>query len=130
MRNNAGKVMTIYGIPRIIKISFPLAITPKNVIAGFSNIEIWPVNINIFMETDFLSNTVTDRSLSPAPLIDTSNLDPSVSFETSKLILTDSNSVPNAIVQTIQQDFSQLSILQVLKHSINPLQSIDNINFS
>lgn len=35
MRNHPGQTMTIYHIPSIVAISFPLAFTPRNIQAGF-----------------------------------------------------------------------------------------------
>ncbi|XP_072403230.1 uncharacterized protein [Diabrotica undecimpunctata] len=61
MRSNVGKVMTIYDIPSIAKFSFDVAITAKNMSAGFAATGTWPVNTDIFGEADFLPSQVTDR---------------------------------------------------------------------
>ncbi|VEN49389.1 unnamed protein product [Callosobruchus maculatus] len=61
MRTNAGKVMSIYDIPSITKTAFNVAITAKNISAGFAATGTWPVNTDIFGEADFLPSQVTDR---------------------------------------------------------------------
>lgn len=68
MRSNAGKVMSIYDIPSITKTAFDVAITAKNISAGFAATGTWPVNTDIFGEADFLPSQVTDRILTnPVP---------------------------------------------------------------
>uniref|UniRef100_A0A2A4K4E0 HTH CENPB-type domain-containing protein n=1 Tax=Heliothis virescens TaxID=7102 RepID=A0A2A4K4E0_HELVI len=66
MRSNPGKVMTIYDIPSIVRDSFPIAVTPRNIQAGFACTGIWPVNTQIFTDVDFLPSSVTDRPLEGA----------------------------------------------------------------
>lgn len=62
MRNNPGKTMTIYDIPGIISHSFPLAVTPVNIIAGFRKAGIMPFNREGFhAEADYAPGFVTDR---------------------------------------------------------------------
>ena len=61
MRNNAGKTMTIYDVPFIVRQVLPNAITPKNIKAGFLATGTWPFNRDIFTEDDFLPSAVTDR---------------------------------------------------------------------
>lgn len=63
MRSNAGKVMCIYDIPSITKTAFDVAITAKNISAGFAATGTWPVNTDIFGEDHFLPSHVTDRVL-------------------------------------------------------------------
>lgn len=63
MRSNPGKVMTIYDIPGIVKTSFEIAVTPRNVSAGFSTTGLWPVNTEIFQDADYLPSQITDRPL-------------------------------------------------------------------
>lgn len=63
MRSNASKVMSIHDIPSITKTAFGVAITAKNIISGFFATGLWPVNTEIFNESDFLPSQVTDRPL-------------------------------------------------------------------
>nr|CAI5825316.1 unnamed protein product [Callosobruchus analis] len=72
MRSHPGKVMTIYDIPGIVKTSFDIAITVKNVTAGFQATGIWPLNTKIFGDEEFLPSQVTNRSLPPSDAPDCS----------------------------------------------------------
>lgn len=63
MCSNAGKVMSIYDIPSITKIAFNVAITAKNILAGFTATRIWPVNTDVFGESDVIPSQFTDRVL-------------------------------------------------------------------
>lgn len=71
MRSNPGKVMSIYDIPGIVKTSFDIAVTPRNISSGFVHTGLWPVNTEIFQDADFLPSQITDRplatSVSPGP---------------------------------------------------------------
>lgn len=71
MRSNPGKVMSIYDIPGIVKTSFDIAVTPRNISAGFIHTGLWPVNTEIFQDADYLPSKITDRplamSVSPGP---------------------------------------------------------------
>nr|XP_053616775.1 uncharacterized protein LOC128678900 [Plodia interpunctella] len=64
MHNNPGKTMTIYDIPGIVKESLPLALNPANIMSGFKASGVWPLNVDIFQDSDFAPSFVTDR---PAP---------------------------------------------------------------
>lgn len=61
MRNNVGKRMTIYDIPGLVKNALPMALTPKNITAGFACTGIWPFNPDVFSDDDFAPSSVTDR---------------------------------------------------------------------
>ena len=61
MLNNPGQTMTIYHIPGIVREALPLAITPKNIMSGFSCTGIVPFNRNIFDEMEFAPSLATDR---------------------------------------------------------------------
>lgn len=63
MRNNAGKTMTIYDIPGIVRTALPLALTPNNIMSGFERTGIFPYNQNKFSEADFAPSYVTDRPM-------------------------------------------------------------------
>jgi len=65
MRSHPGKTMSIYDIPGIVNDALPLAATPKNIQAGFKCTGIYPLNANIFSDSDFSPSSVTDRELEP-----------------------------------------------------------------
>ena len=64
MRNNPGKVMTIYDIPCLVADALPRAVTPINIQNGFRACGIVPFNSEIFTESDYAPALPTDR---PAP---------------------------------------------------------------
>ena len=66
MKANPGKTMLIYDIPEIVKIALPRATTPENIIAGFKMSGIYPFDMHVITDSDFLPSVVTDR---PDPAI-------------------------------------------------------------
>lgn len=63
IRSNPGKRMTIYNIPALAKEAYLLAMTPKNITAGFQCTGIWPFNRYVFSDAEFDPSSVTDRPL-------------------------------------------------------------------
>nr|XP_023028779.1 jerky protein homolog-like [Leptinotarsa decemlineata] len=63
LRFNPSKVLNIYDIPTILEDAFPLAVTPLNIQKGFSVTGIWPNNIEIFHDDEFLPAEVTNRPI-------------------------------------------------------------------
>ncbi|CAG2199907.1 unnamed protein product [Mytilus edulis] len=63
LRNNPGKPMTIYDLPGILRESWPNAATPRNIISGFRVSGIFPMNPDVFEDTDFAPSYVTDRPM-------------------------------------------------------------------
>ncbi|XP_023312440.1 uncharacterized protein LOC111692606, partial [Anoplophora glabripennis] len=61
LRNNPGKTLTIYDIPKIVADSLPVAQTSINIVNGFRKTGIFPYNANIFGEDEFSPSFVTDR---------------------------------------------------------------------
>lgn len=61
LRNNPGKVMSIYEIPGMVKYAWPLASTPTNITSAFKKTGVWPYDPNIFTDDDFAPSFVTDR---------------------------------------------------------------------
>lgn len=61
MRNNPGKTLTIYDIPGIVEIAYPLAATPLNIKTGFWVTGVQPYNRDMFLETEFAPSYVSDR---------------------------------------------------------------------
>ncbi|XP_047122877.1 uncharacterized protein LOC124806200 [Hydra vulgaris] len=63
MVSNLGKSMTVYNIPEIVKVAFPLSMTPNNILSGFSSCGIQPFNPQIFTGLDFAPSSVTEMSM-------------------------------------------------------------------
>ncbi|XP_052756945.1 uncharacterized protein LOC128202057 [Galleria mellonella] len=61
MKNNAGKTMTIYDIPSLVRTALPIALSPVNIIKGFKASGIIPFNRDIFTDVDYVPSNVTDR---------------------------------------------------------------------
>ncbi|XP_026479989.1 uncharacterized protein LOC113386420 [Ctenocephalides felis] len=55
MQNNAGKMMTIYDIPEIVRTALPLALEPNNIVSGFEKTGVFPCNENKFSDADYVS---------------------------------------------------------------------------
>ncbi|XP_065664530.1 uncharacterized protein LOC136086178 [Hydra vulgaris] len=68
LRNNPGKIITIYDIPKTVSDSLPLAITYTNITKGFQKTGVYPYNANIFADDNFLLPFVTDH-IEPANLV-------------------------------------------------------------
>ena len=68
LRNNPGKAITIYDIPKVVSDSLPFAMTCTNITKGFQKTGTYPYNANIFADDDFLPSFVTDR-IEPAELV-------------------------------------------------------------
>lgn len=63
--SNPGKRISIYEIAAIFGQAYQQAFSVKNILSGFSATGIFPVNRNIFEDSDFLAADVTDRPLVP-----------------------------------------------------------------
>ncbi|XP_034936448.1 uncharacterized protein [Chelonus insularis] len=61
LRNNPGKTIIIYDIPKIVADSLPFAQTNINIVNGFRKTGIFPYNTNILGEDEFSPSFVTDR---------------------------------------------------------------------
>lgn len=59
--SHPGMTMSIYDIPKILSNALPLAITPKNIMAGFAVSGIYPFNRNVFHDEEFMPSYTTDR---------------------------------------------------------------------
>nr|XP_047124426.1 MFS-type transporter clz9-like [Hydra vulgaris] len=72
---NPGKTVTIYDIPKIVNIAFPKAVSPHNILSGFSATGIYPLNPDVFTENDYCPNYVTDRPDPPCSQTDSNKKD-------------------------------------------------------
>nr|XP_047138897.1 uncharacterized protein LOC124814861 [Hydra vulgaris] len=72
---NPGKTVTIYDIPKIVNIAFPKAVSPHNILSGFSATGIYPLNPDVFTEIDYCPNYVTDCPDPPCSQADSNKKD-------------------------------------------------------
>ena len=61
MLSNPGKLITIYEVAQSLGKSYPRALKPENILAGFRVTGISPYDRNVFGDDEFLSSYVTDR---------------------------------------------------------------------
>ena len=61
MTSNPGRVVSIYNVAQFSRDAFYAAFNMNNVMSGFKNTGIWPINKHIFTDEDFLPSFVTDR---------------------------------------------------------------------
>lgn len=59
--HHAGTPMTIYQIAECVGTAFDRSMTPSNIKSGFKKSGIFPLDKNVFNESDFMSSAVTDR---------------------------------------------------------------------
>lgn len=65
--------MTIYDIPSILARAALLALTPVNIMAGFKVSGIFPLNPEIFTDSDFMPSYFTDRPAPAVPNLENTN---------------------------------------------------------
>lgn len=53
--------MSVMNIAQCLGKAYPLAFTPANILSAFQATGIWPLNRNVFSDTDFAAASVTDR---------------------------------------------------------------------
>ena len=61
MINHPGQTITTYDVAQIVGNAFPLAFTPKNIIAGFRDSGISPFYLSVFSDEEFLCSYVADQ---------------------------------------------------------------------
>ena len=63
MCNNPGKALKIYDIPALVNQTYLSAMTPSNIISGFTSTGICPLNVDIFADAEFVSSELTERPI-------------------------------------------------------------------
>jgi hypothetical protein len=63
LRSNPGRVVTLFQIAALFGAAYLQAPTMLTAINGFRRTGIWPVDMNVFTEADFLPATTTDIQL-------------------------------------------------------------------
>ena len=66
MKENRGKIMTIYDIPDMVGRAIPRVFTPVNIQSDFQLDGIFPFDRDIFSDLEFLPSDVTDRLIPSA----------------------------------------------------------------
>lgn len=59
--NNPNHTMNIFNIPEVVTVAYPLAMTSINIQAGFKCTGIFPYNNDVFSDSDFESNLITNE---------------------------------------------------------------------
>ncbi|GFO49484.1 tigger transposable element-derived protein 6-like protein [Plakobranchus ocellatus] len=65
MYQNPGQRMTIYDVAGLVGKAYPKAFTSTNILSGFRNTGISPLDVNVFGEDDFVQSFVTDQAVPP-----------------------------------------------------------------
>ncbi|GFN84749.1 tigger transposable element-derived protein [Plakobranchus ocellatus] len=65
MYQNPGQRMTIYDVAGLVGKAYPKAFTSTNILSGFRNTGISPLDVNVFSEDDFVQSFVTDQAAPP-----------------------------------------------------------------
>ena len=78
MRQHLGRSVTTWQVTELLEESYGRAATVQNVVSGFRNTGLWPLDMSVFQDSDFAAAEVTDAdqplSSSSAPTT-ASNLD-------------------------------------------------------
>ena len=61
MRSHTGETLSIYDIPYIVNEAHILAMIPRNILPGFQNTVIFPLNRDLFTVLDFTPTEPNDR---------------------------------------------------------------------
>lgn len=61
MTSHPAVPISIYDVPALAKEAFINAVTPKNIMSGFSKAGVYPFNRNVYSEQDFLPAEITNR---------------------------------------------------------------------
>jgi len=108
-KQKAGKAVTIYDIPKVLKQVFSSAFTDNNIREGFQKPGIWPFNRFVFTEADYAEHYVFEN---PVPF--ESSTAPSISIAPlssgSNSSITAVNETPAASHANFQLDISTASL--------------------
>lgn len=62
LQQNPGQRISVHEVAQLSKVPFIQKLNPQNITAGFVKTGIWPLNPDVFRESDFLPASVTDRA--------------------------------------------------------------------
>lgn len=125
MLANPGKPITIYDVAGIAGKAYLQAFNPTNIIKGFEVSGLWPVNVNIFPEEDFLQSYVTDRPDPTTSNTEQRSIETEPISSTSRQDYSLQSSVPSTSQQyQINPDASSLSDSRITQQSpMIPIES-------
>ncbi|XP_045476121.1 uncharacterized protein LOC123681823 [Harmonia axyridis] len=106
LKSNPGNTITIFDLPEIIKHAFLNAVNPKNIVSGFKAAGIFPLNPNIFVDSDFASSFVTDRPAGESQQSNDFATPGSNAMETSETVVRE----PEAVTPNTSATFSPESV--------------------
>ncbi|XP_018578256.1 uncharacterized protein LOC108916477 [Anoplophora glabripennis] len=67
LRTNPGKVITLWQVASLFGSAFVNAATMRTAMKGFEKTGIWPLDMSVFTEDDFLPSAPTDIDIVPRP---------------------------------------------------------------
>lgn len=106
LKSNPGNTITIFDLPEIIEHAFLNAVNPKNIVSGFKAAGIFPLNPNIFVDSDFASSFVTDRPAGESQQSNDFATPGSNAMETSETVVRE----PEAVTPNTSATFSPESV--------------------
>ena len=74
MCNNCRKTLKIYDVPALVNQAYLSAMTPSNIISGFTSTGICQRNVDIFADAEIVSSELTDRPIPAAEGLQTTAL--------------------------------------------------------
>lgn len=127
---NPGKALSIYNIPKLVKIAYFESFSAKNITSGFSAPGIWPLNELAFSDDDFAPTEVyTSGNLENTP--PNQNISKNLATPTQQLIVNDlcqpSTSTIQDFLEIPQESRSQTSNSPSIIADYEPQRSNTNI---
>ncbi|KAI5722693.1 hypothetical protein M8J76_012165 [Diaphorina citri] len=125
MYANPGKNVTIYEVAGFVGLAYPRAFTPSNIINAFRATGIYPMDPDVFDQSDFDASEVSNRPLIQQPSTSANTLQQlSTSANTLQQLSTSANTLqqPSTSANTLQQPSTSANTLQQPSTSANTLQ--------
>lgn len=119
MKIHHGTPISLYELAEILGKAYPSVFAPTNIQAGFRVSGIWPINRNIFTDDEFLSSSVSDRSMPMQAQLETDDLmKPRTTFDTTMSDLLDRPSTSSG--NTILNEAMPTAIVKVTPEQVWP----------
>jgi len=68
MREHVGRPVTVWQVAELLGQSYGKAASVENAVSGFRKTGLWPLNMSVFGDCDFVAATVTDNNIGSEPL--------------------------------------------------------------